>query len=131
MKTIVRFYSKNDNTKLLAKTIASTLSVEEISILEDDNRFEKNLDVLFLGSSFTGLFNGSIKKYIEKLPIKKYKVILFSSSLFSKYVVKKMKKLLNDKGIIVLDEFINYSSKLSLDNINDAKEKVKMLVKKI
>lgn len=106
MKTAVRYYSKLGNTRTIAEAIAEGAGVRAVSITDEPSLRER-VDILFLGGApYANIMAPELKEYAEKLePSKIGKVILFTTSNWSRRTVLALKKLLKSKGIQVQDEY--------------------------
>jgi len=106
MKTAVRYYSKLGNTGTIAEEIAEGAGVRAVSITDEPSLRER-VDILFLGGApYANIMAPELKEYAEKLePSKIGKVILFTTSNWSRRTVLALKKLLKSKGIQVQDEY--------------------------
>ena len=102
----VRYYSKLGNTKSIAEAIAEGAGVEAISI-EEEPALNKYVDVLFLGGApYANIMAPELKAYALKLdPSLVGKVVLFTTSNWSRRTVLALKKLLCNKGIKVEDKY--------------------------
>ena len=106
MKTAVRYYSKLGNTRTIAEAIAKVAGVEAVSVTYEPS-LQERVDILFLGGApYANIMAPELKEYAEKLePSKIGKVILFTTSNWSRRTVLALKKLLKSKGIQVQDEY--------------------------
>ncbi len=106
MKKAVRYFSKLGNTKTIAEAIAEGAGVEAVSVT-DEPSLQERVDILFLGGApYANIMAPELKEYAEKLePSKIGKVILFTTSNWSRRTVLALKKLLKSKGIQVQDEY--------------------------
>lgn len=106
MKTAVRYYSKLGNTRTIAEAIAEGAGVRAVSITDEPSLRER-VDILFLGGApYANIMAPELKEYAEKLePSKIGKVILFTTSNWSRRTVLALKKLLKSKDIQVQDEY--------------------------
>lgn len=102
----VRYYSKLGNTKAIAEAIAKGAGVNAISI-EDEPALKEHIDVLFLGGApYANIMAPELKAYVEKLdPSLIGKVVLFTTSNWSRRTVLASKKMLRNKGIQVEDKY--------------------------
>ena len=106
MKTAVRYYSKLGNTEKIAQAIAEGAGVEAKSIVEEPTLSEK-VDILFLGGApYANIMAPELKSYAEKLtPDLVGKVVLFTTSNWSRRTVLALKKLFKENGIPVEDAY--------------------------
>ncbi|MBP5600830.1 MAG: hypothetical protein J6X48_11260 [Lachnospiraceae bacterium] len=120
-KVAVRFCSKTKagNTKRIATAIAEGANVEAVSISDEPVLSEK-VDVLFLGGApYANIMAPELRKYAEALDKEMVgKVVLFSTSNWSRRTVKALKKMLKEKGIDVAGKYFyahvfNIEGKLS------------------
>ena len=102
----VRYYSKSGNTKTIAEAIAEGVGVQAVSIT-DEPALTEYADVLFLGGApYANIMAPELKAYAEKLDKSTVgKVILFTTSNWSRRTVLALKKMLRDKGINVADRY--------------------------
>ncbi len=102
----VRYYSKLGNTKVIAEAIAEGAGVSAVSIM-DEPELKERVDILFLGGApYANIMAPELKAYAEKLePSKVGRVVLFTTSNWSRRTVLALKKLLKDKGITVADKY--------------------------
>ena len=102
----VRYYSKLGNTKTIAEAIAEGAGIKAVSI-SDEPVLPDHVDLLFLGGApYANIMAPELKEYAEKLdPAKVGRVILFTTSNWSRRTVLALKKLLKEKGIIVDDQY--------------------------
>lgn len=116
----VRYFSKSGNTKRIAEAIAEGAGVNAVSITEEPE-FTAPVDVLFLGGApYANIMAPELKAYAEKLdPALVKKVILFTTSNWSRRTVYALKKILTAKGIPVADEFF-YAHMLQIGAKTDA-----------
>lgn len=102
----VRYFSKLGNTKTIAEAIAEGAGVQAVSIT-DAPELDERVDTLFLGGApYANIMAPELKAYAEKLDKSMVgKVILFTTSNWSRRTVLALKKLLRDKGIEVEDKY--------------------------
>lgn len=102
----VRYYSKLGNTKAIAEAIAEGAHVQAVMIAEESVLKEK-VDLLFLGGApYANIMAPELKQYAEQLPPELVgKVVLFTTSNWSRRTVLALKKLLKEKGIPVEEEY--------------------------
>lgn len=106
MTKAVRYFSKLGNTKTIAEAIAEGAGVSAVSITDEPSLLER-VDILFLGGApYANIMAPELRGYAEKLePTKVGKVVLFTTSNWSRRTVLALKKLLKEKGIPVADEY--------------------------
>lgn len=116
----VRYYSKSGNTKTIAEAIAEGLGVAATSITDEPELTEK-VDVLFLGGApYANIMAPALKQYAERLDKNQVgKVVLFTTSNWSRRTVAALKKLLRNKGIPVENEYF-YAHMLQIKGRVDA-----------
>lgn len=123
MKYAIRYFSKLGHTKAIASAIGDALSIEAISIV-DEEALNGPVDILFLGGApYANIMDNKLKEYAKKLTKDMVKeVVLFTTSNWSRRTVYALKKLLSDKGIVVHKEYF-YAHMLNIKNrIEAAKE---------
>lgn len=106
MQKAVRYYSKLGNTRAIAEAIAEGAGIAAVSIT-DEPQLSERVDLLFLGGApYANIMAPELKTYAENLePSKVGKVILFTTSNWSRRTVLALKKLLRGKGIEVDDDY--------------------------
>lgn len=106
MKTAVRYFSKLGNTKKIAEAIAQGAGVKAVSIA-DDPKLQEYVDILFLGGApYANIMAPKIKEYAESLKAEQVgRVILFTTSNWSRRTVLALRKLLSNNGIKVDKEY--------------------------
>lgn len=106
MTAAVRYFSKSGNTKKIAEAIAEGAGVKAVSITEEP-RLSGPVDVLFLGGApYANIMAPELKAYAEKLsPEQAGRVVLFTTSNWSRRTVLALKKLLREKGIPAADDY--------------------------
>lgn len=102
MKTAVRYYSKSGNTKTIAEAIARGAGVNAVSITEEPD-LKEPVDVLFLGGApYANIMAPELKAYAGRLSRQTVgRVILFTTSNWSRRTVYALRKLLREKDIPV------------------------------
>ena len=120
MKTAVRFYSKLGNTEKIARAIAEGAGVEARS-LPDEQALPERVDLLFLGGApYANIMAPELKAYAEGLSAETVgKVVLFTTSNWSRRTVLALKKLLREKNIPVEDEYF-YAHMLNISGRTEA-----------
>lgn len=121
----VRYCSKTPmgNTRRIAEAIAEGAGVKAVSIA-DEPKLEKRADTLFLGGSpYANIMAPELKAYAEGLDPKMVgRVVLFTTSNWSKRTVLALKKILKKKGIDVAEGYF-YAHMLNIDGKIDAARK--------
>ena len=102
----VRYFSRLGNTKTIAEAIAEGAGVQAVSIT-DEPVLAKYTDVLFLGGApYANIMAPELKAYAENLDNSMVgKVILFTTSNWSRRTVFALKKMLREKQINVEDKY--------------------------
>ncbi|MBQ9227752.1 MAG: flavodoxin [Eubacterium sp.] len=105
MNIAVRYYSQSGRTEKIAKAIAGGAGVEAVSITDEPVLTEKT-DLLFLGGApYANIMAHDLKVYAEKLTSDNVKkVVLFTTSNWSRRTVLALKKLLKANGVAVADD---------------------------
>lgn len=100
MKTAVRYYSKRGNTKTIAEAIAAGANVAAISVT-DEPQLAEPVDILFLGGApYANIMAKELRTYAEGLQKNTVgRVVLFTTSNWSRRTVLALRKLLREKGI--------------------------------
>ena len=106
MKTAVRYFSKLGNTKKIAEAIAQGAGVKAVSIA-DDPKLHEYVDILFLGGApYANIMAPELREYAESLKAEQVgRVILFTTSNWSRRTVLALRKLLSNNGIKVDKEY--------------------------
>ncbi len=125
MNIAVRYCSKTKfgNTMRIAEAMADALGVKAVSIM-DEPKLPEKVDVLFLGGApYANIMAPELREYAESLTSDMVdKIVLFTTSNWSRRTVLALKKILRERNIEVEDEFF-YAHMLNIDNnINPAKE---------
>jgi len=120
MQTAVRYYSKSGNTKTIAQAIADGLDVQAVSVT-DEPALRERVDVLFLGGApYANIMAPQLRAYAEGLSRETVgRVVLFTTSNWSRRTVLALKKLLREKDIPVADEYF-YAHMLNIKGRVDA-----------
>ena len=102
----VRYYSKLGNTKRIGEAIGESAGVTAVSI-EEEPRLTKRAEVLFLGGApYANIMAPELKEYAEQLtPELVGRVVLFTTSNWSRRTVLALRKLLREKGIPVEEDY--------------------------
>ena len=105
-KVLVRYLSKLGNTKRIAEAIADGAGVEAVSITEQPS-VEEHADILFLGGApYANIMAPELRAYAESLSSDKIgRVVLFTTSNWSRRTVRALRKILTEKGIPVDREY--------------------------
>lgn len=131
MKTAVRYFSKLGNTKKIAEAIAEGADVKAVSIV-DEPKLNEQVDILFLGGApYANIMAPELKEYAQNLkPEQVGKVILFTTSNWSRRTVLALRKLLTNNGIKVEKDYF-YAHMLHIEGrIEAAREFGKLAVSK-
>lgn len=131
MKTAVRYFSKLGNTKKIAEAIAQGAGVKAVSIA-DDPKLQEYVDILFLGGApYANIMAPELKEYAESLKAEQVgRVILFTTSNWSRRTVLALRKLLSNNGIKVDKEYF-YAHMLHINGrIEAAREFGKHITRK-
>ena len=125
MNIAVRYCSKTKfgNTRRIAEAIADGIGVKAVSI-DDEPQLTEMADILFLGGApYANIMAPELREYAEKLDAGMIsKVVLFTTSNWSRRTVLALKKILKDKGITVCEDYF-YAHMLNIDGkIEAAKE---------
>lgn len=125
MNIAVRYCSKTKfgNTRRIAEAIADGIGVKAVSIA-DEPKLQEKADILFLGGApYANIMAPELKAYAEDIDPKMVsKVVLFTTSNWSKRTVLALKKMLKDKGISVSEDYF-YAHMLNIDGkLEEAKE---------
>lgn len=120
MAAAVRYFSRHGNTRSIAEAIADGANVPVISI-KDESELMNRVDVQFLGGApYANIMDPELRAYAERLdPAKVNRVVLFTTSNWSRRTVYMLKKILKDKGIIVDKEYF-YAHMLNISGRLDA-----------
>jgi len=120
MTKAVRYFSKLGNTKTIAEAIAQGAGVPAVSVTEEPE-LKESVDILFLGGApYANIMAPELKEYAEKLdPSKVGKVILFTTSNWSRRTVVALKKMLRGRSITVDDDYF-YAHMLHIKGRVDA-----------
>ncbi len=126
-KIRIRYYSKLGHTKKIADYIAKYLKLEAKEISDDD--FIDGSEILFLGGApYANVMDKKLKEYVEKLRPKDAKrVVLFTTSNWSRRTALSIKKTLKEKGLKVDDKYLY----VHMLKINSAEEKTINFIKKV
>ena len=117
MNIAVRYCSKTafGNTRRIAEAIAEGVGVKAVSIADEPKLAEK-ADILFLGGApYANIMAPELREYangIDQAMVSK--VVLFTTSNWSRRTVLALKKILKSKGITVCEEYF-YAHMLKID----------------
>ena len=112
----VRYFSKIGNTKQIAEAIAEGIGEKAVSIT-DEPELREHVSLLFLGGApYANIMAPELRAYAEKLSADRVvRVVLFTTSNWSRRTVRALKKMLREKGIPVEDEYF-YAHMLQIKN---------------
>ncbi|MBQ7243274.1 MAG: hypothetical protein IJS52_03625 [Bacilli bacterium] len=131
MNIAIRYLSKLGHTKDIAVAIGEALNVPAVSILDEPSLSEQ-VDILFLGGApYANIMDGHLREYAKSLNKESVgKVILFTTSNWSRRTVRALKKILMAKGIQVASSFF-YAHMLRIEKGKErAKRWAKEMIKK-
>lgn len=105
MNIAVRYFSKLGNTKKIAEAIAEGAGTTALSITEEQ-QLSSYMDILFLGGApYANIMAPELRAYAENLtPDLVGKVVLFTTSNWSRRTIYALRKLLKGKNITVEDK---------------------------
>lgn len=129
MNVAIRYYSKLGHTRDIANAMGEELNIDAISIV-DEPRLNKEVDILFLGGApYANVMDEKLRTYAKELNKELVKrVILFTTSNWSRRTVRSLKKILTNNGIEVDEEYF-YAHMLKINQrIPKAKEFVRKKV---
>ena len=126
MKNIaVRYCSKTKagNTRRIAEAIAKGAGVKAISI-DDEPKLTEKADILFLGGApYANIMAPELREYAENLdPAMVERIVLFTTSNWSRRTVAALKKIFKGKGITVSEDYF-YAHMLNIDGKLEAAKK--------
>ncbi len=102
MKAAVRYYTRSGNTRKLAEAIAKALGVEALDVSVP---LEEDVDLLFLGSSvYAAGVDDKVKSFISGIGVQVGRVVNFSTAALLPSTYKQVKKLVEDKGLVMAEE---------------------------
>lgn len=130
MKVAIRYYSKLGHTKAIAEAMGEEANVKAISVI-DEPELKEEVDILFLGGApYANIMDEKLREYAKSLNKELVKrVVLFTTSNWSRRTVRSLRKILTNKGIEV-DEDYFYAHMLNINNrIPKAKEFVREKIK--
>ena len=125
MDIAVRYCSKTKfgNTRRIAEAIAEGVGVTAVSI-DAEPKLTRKVDILFLGGApYANIMAPELREYVQGLdPELVSKIVLFTTSNWSRRTVLALKKIFKDKGIEVCEDYF-YAHMLNIDGkIEAAKE---------
>ena len=129
MKTAVRYYSKLGNTKKIAEAIAEEAGVKAVSVTEEPDLTE-HVDVLFLGGApYANIMAPQLREYAQRLSSDRIgRVVLFTTSNWSRRTVRALRKMLTEKGIPVEKRYFYAHMTRIRARIDPAKDFVRMMI---
>ncbi|MBQ7249955.1 MAG: flavodoxin [Bacilli bacterium] len=123
MEIAIRYYSKLGHTKDIAQAMAEEAGVTAVSIA-DESSLQKKADILFLGGApYANVMDKKLRAYAEAIdPSMVSKIVLFTTSNWSRRTVMSLRRILERKGIEVEKRYF-YAHMLNIQNrIPKAKE---------
>ena len=124
-KIEVRYCSRTKfgNTRRIAEAIAEGAGAKAISI-DDEPKLTEKADVLFLGGApYANIMAPELREYAENLnPAMVGRIVLFTTSNWSRRTVLALKKIFRGKGITVSEDYF-YAHMLNIDGKIDAARK--------
>lgn len=123
MEIAIRYYSKLGHTKDIAQAMAEEVGVTAVSIA-DEPSLQKKADILFLGGApYANVMDRKLRAYAEAIdPSMVSKIVLFTTSNWSRRTVMSLRRILERKGIEVEKRYF-YAHMLNIQNrIPKAKE---------
>lgn len=126
MKVAIRYYSKLGHTRDIANAMGEELGISALSIV-DEPILNDEVDILFLGGApYANVMDQKLRTYAKGLKKELVKrVVLFTTSNWSRRTVRSLKKILTNNGIEVDEEYF-YAHMLNIANrIPKAKEFVR------
>lgn len=106
MKIAVRYYSKLGNTKAIAEAIAEEAGVPAISIV-DETELKEHYDLLFIGGApYANIMAPALREYAKSIsPDNVDRIVLFTTSNWSRRTVRALKRIFLEKGIVVEEDY--------------------------
>lgn len=135
IKLGISYATKTRHSKKLAQAVGNALNIPAENV--SDNLLSKEADLLFIvGGIYGGESLSELLTFVKSLDRKKIKsVILITSCASKKQGQDTVRKILQDKGINVVDEFICQGSflffKIGHPNKDDIQEVVDFAVKSV
>ena len=124
-KVEVRYCSrtKSGNTRRIAEAIAEGAGTNAVSI-DDEPKLTEKADVFFLGGApYANIMAPELRQYAENLdPAMVGRIVLFTTSNWSRRTVVALKKILKGKGITVSEDYF-YAHMLNIDGKLEAAKK--------
>lgn len=124
-KVEIRYCSRTKfgNTRRIAEAIAEGTGTKAVSIDGEPKLVEK-ADILFLGGApYANIMAPELRQYAENLdPAMVGRIVLFTTSNWSRRTVIALKKIFKGKGIIVSDDYF-YAHMLNIDGKLEAAKK--------
>lgn len=123
MEIAIRYYSKLGHTKDIAQAMAEEAGVTAVSIAGESS-LQKKADILFLGGApYANVMDRKLRAYAEAIdPSMVSKIVLFTTSNWSRRTVMGLRRILERKGIEVEKRYF-YAHMLNIQNrIPKAKE---------
>ena len=113
----VRYCSRTKfgNTRRIAEAIAEGAATKAVSI-DDEPRLTEKANILFLGGApYANIMAPELRQYAEELdPDMVGKIVLFTTSNWSRRTVLALKKIFKGKGIAVAEDYF-YAHMLNID----------------
>jgi flavodoxin len=124
-KIEVRYCSRTKfgNTRRIAEAIAEGAGIKAVSI-DDEPKLTEKADILFLGGApYANIMAPELREYAENLdPAMVGRIVLFTTSNWSRRTVLALKKIFKGKGITVSEDYF-YEHMLNIDGkIDEAKK---------
>lgn len=124
-KVEVRYCSRTKfgNTRRIAEAIAEGAGTNAVSI-DDEPKLTEKADVLFLGGApYANIMAPELRQYAENLDSAMVgRIVLFTTSNWSRRTVVALKKILKGKGITVSEDYF-YAHMLNIDGKLEAAKK--------
>ena len=124
-KIEVRYCSRTKfgNTRRIAEAIAEGAGTKAVSI-DDEPKLTEKADILFLGGApYANIMAPELREYAENLdPAMVGRIVLFTTSNWSRRTVLALKKIFKDKGITVAEDYF-YAHMLNIDGKLEAAKK--------
>ncbi|MBP5305428.1 MAG: hypothetical protein J6Z02_06220 [Lachnospiraceae bacterium] len=125
MSIEVRYCSKTKagNTRRIAEAIAEGIGINAVSI-KDEPELLNYVDILFLGGApYANIMAPELRKYAENIkPESVGKVVLFTTSNWSRRTVRALKNIFKEKGIKVEAKYF-YAHMLRIESKIEAAKK--------
>ena len=113
----VRYCSRTKfgNPRRIAEAIADGAATKAVSI-DDEPKLTEKADILFLGGApYANIMAPELRQYAEELaPDMVGKIVLFTTSNWSRRTVLALKKIFKGKGIAVAEDYF-YAHMLNID----------------